>query len=184
LIGCNDSVVSELLVHDYSVSELSRTILRQEGDIVQVAADVLERARATKTGATDAMNMWTGVVQTCFHAVKRNRTLSIVMSARVFWYVRLVVEVVKGSPRCSIEISDGYRVGVPKFMRTLVQLLVHSSDADKGMSDEDIWLWSVAIDGKADDGVDAEVEVAGDAEDEGGNGTGDNKQLIDRAWCS
>jgi hypothetical protein len=100
-----------------------------------------------------------------------------VKSARVFWYVRLVVEVIEGSPRYSIEISDGFRVGALKFMRTLVQFLIHSSDAGKSTSDEDTRLWSVTIDGKPDDGVDAEVGAAGDDEDEdeSGNDAGDNE---------
>jgi hypothetical protein len=82
LLGFKDTVVSELLARDYSVSsELAGAILRREGDIVQVAANVLERARSAKTGPTDAMNMWAGVMQTCLHAVIKRRTLSIVMKA-------------------------------------------------------------------------------------------------------
>jgi hypothetical protein len=139
-------------VKDVKPSELVMDILQLKGGIEDVARKVKANI---EVGIHDALFMWGAVMQACHYTVLKRRTFGIVVSARVFWFFKLCV----ADNICSIEISDGFRVGAKGFLTKVVRFLMHSNAAPE-MADTDLRAWNTAIGDTVDDGVDNEVAFA------------------------
>ena len=142
---------------DQQASPLAEELLKLEGGIQQVAVSVLEKRRQGLFEEHDAVNLWASVMQACHYTVRNRRTMSMVLSARVFWFIRLRIN----DDQCTLEISVGHRFGAPSFLRQLIMFLIRARDADL-MDDMELRQWEAALA--------VEVEEETTEEDEGGAG--------------
>jgi hypothetical protein len=79
---------------------------------------------------TDAINLWAAVMQACHYSVAKGQNLSIVVSARMFWFIRLDTTQNEDAVlryKCCVKISDAHPFGSPSFMRTLVSFITHAA---------------------------------------------------------
>lgn len=86
----------------------------------------------------DPVNLWAAVMQACHYAVKQGRGMTIVQSARMWWFIQLSVE------NCVVRISTASKVGSRNFLSTVVRFLQHAYES-RPMSDPSRRKWEKAI---------------------------------------
>jgi hypothetical protein len=151
-------------------SPLVESLLTAQGYIQQVADFVSACRIAPPTvRAMDAVNLWAAVMQACGCAVTSNRKLSIVLSGKMVWFVRLIVK----NGACFVEITNGRRVDGKGFLMDIVRLLQYAeNNANGAMNIQDKDEWDSALEGidedestKDDEGSGQERKRARDSTD-------------------
>jgi hypothetical protein len=67
-----------------------QTLLLNSEQCIGPLADVVrEQLTAGHIEDTDAINLWAAVMQACHYSVAKHQNRSIVVSARMFWFIRL-----------------------------------------------------------------------------------------------
>jgi hypothetical protein len=89
---------------------------------------VIKQLNMKKIEPTDAVYLWAAVMQACHYSVPKKRNRSIVLSARMFWFIELEKTTAESQGKCTVKISDAYVVGSQHFMRTLVSFLLCAED--------------------------------------------------------
>lgn len=146
---------------DQEASTLTVELLKQDEPIQQVAASILEKRRNGLLEEHDAVNLWAAVMQACHYTVRNRLSMTMVVSARVFWFIRLRIKE-KG---CTVEISEGHRFGEPCFLRKLILFLIRASAAEE-LKNAELQQWEEALAKE----VTEEQETDADGEDGNANG--------------
>jgi hypothetical protein len=66
----------------------------------------------------DPVNLWAAVMQACHYSIKQGRAMTIVQSARMWWFVQL-----GGDNSCVVRISTARKVGSRHFLTRVMQFL-------------------------------------------------------------
>jgi hypothetical protein len=114
--------------------------------ITSVAGRVHVQLGAKCIEPTDAVNLWAAVMQACHYSVINQRKRSIVVSARMFWYVELDTADRCDSElhwKCKVKISNAYVVGSEFFIKTLVGFLLCA--VTEKLTDEQQREWQRAL---------------------------------------
>jgi hypothetical protein len=75
----------------------------------------------------DPVNLWVAIMQACHYSIKQGRTMTIVQSARMWWFVHLD----GGTNGCVVRISNARKVGSRHFLTTVMKFLHHAHDSPK-----------------------------------------------------
>lgn len=121
-------------------SALASSLLQCQGGIAPVSASIRTMLANRRIGKNDAMHLWAAVMQACHYTVAKRKTISIVVSVKIIWYIRLETK----NGECFISISDPYRLGAEGCNRTLMKFLFYAS-ASAEMGDADRRLWELAL---------------------------------------
>ena len=94
--------------HHQAASPLALEVLRQQqqgNTIKQTAKAISNKLRVVGEyeSSHDAVNLWVAVMQACHYAVDNRRKMTMVVSARVFWCIRLCI---KEDGKCTMELSN------------------------------------------------------------------------------
>lgn len=135
-------------------SPLVLQLLKQEDPIkpkiTQAAESVLRRLHEGRQEPHDAVNLWAAVMQACLHTVLERRKMTMVVSARIFWCIRLRTN--EQQQQCCIDISQGYNFGGQGFLRTLIQFFHRAKlEADMNASEQQMWSLALQVDVEEDD---------------------------------
>lgn len=96
-----------------------------------------------KIKSKDASHLWGATIQACEASVKNKIKFTVVMSARVMWFVKLEV---KHSDQCTILISDGVLIGETGFTQKLIRFVRLADDTDKiSNGDNNIWRKNLSL---------------------------------------
>eukprot|EP00978_Attheya_sp_CCMP212_P011269 scaffold27683_cov59-Attheya_sp.AAC.5 len=66
----------------------------------------------------DPVNLWVAVMQACHYSIKQGRSMTIVQSARMWWFVQL-----GGDNSCVVRISTARKVGSRHFLTSVMKFL-------------------------------------------------------------
>ena len=159
---------------DGTASPLVLQLLKQEDpikqEIIQAAGSVLTRLREGRQEPHDAVNLWAAVMQACLYTVRQGRKMTMVVSARVFWFIRLRTN---EQQQCCIDISQGYHVGGQGLLRTLIQFLyLAKREGDMEATEQQMWTKAVQLDVEEDD--DGQDQTPGQRGSEDSNESNDN----------
>jgi hypothetical protein len=130
------------------------------GDMAQVVTFVHSCLRQERIRAQDAVNLWAAVMQACLAAVTADRKVSIVLSIKMIWFIRLVVE----HGVCYVEITNGRRVDGRGFLNDLVRFLRYAETIGP-MDTADKSAWEIAVEGILLDEDDESANGGAPAED-------------------
>lgn len=90
--------------------------------------------------------MWAAAMQACIAAVNCSLNVSMVLSGKMVWFVRLVLE----DSVCYVEITNGRRVDGKGFLKDRVQFLRYAKDHGT-LSEKEKDKWDVALAAILDD---------------------------------
>jgi hypothetical protein len=126
-------------------------LLQTEQCIGPLVKQIREQRRGGHIEDTDAINLWAAVMQACHYSVAKGQNRSIVVSARMFWFIQLDTTQDNGTSvlryKCCVKISDAHRFGSPSFMRTLVSFMKHAAEEKRPLNDAAQKLWEIALTG-------------------------------------
>ena len=94
--------------------------------------------KQAKIESKDAFNLWGATMQACEASVGKRIKFTVVMSARIMWFVKL--EVKKDSHECTILISDGVFIGEAGFTQKLIRFIMLADDS-RTINDQDYEDW-------------------------------------------
>lgn len=86
----------------------------------------------------DPVNLWAAVMQACHYSIRQGRAMTIVQSARMWWFIKFDEE------ECVVRISRASKVGSRNFLSTVVKFLRHAH-LSQPMSDLSKRKWEKAI---------------------------------------
>lgn len=109
-----------------------RTVLAAAKNFVQTHYD------AATIEPHDPVNLWAGVMQACHYSVKQGRAMTIVQSARMWWFIKL------GEEECVVRISSASEVGSRNFLSTVIKFLRYAHQSQP-MSNAAKRKWERAI---------------------------------------
>ena len=89
-----------------------------------VIGNVTRLLQESKLRPTDCVGLWGAIMQACMYSVFNKKTVSVVVSARTFWFLRLTCD---KDGKCTVQISQGLSVGRPGFLRGLIQFCVFAA---------------------------------------------------------
>ena len=141
LLGLKDIVLAKTKATTWSPmvgALLSSPPLAQ---IPSVAARVIAQLNLKMIEPTDAVFLWGAVMQACHYSVSKKRNRSIVVSARMFWYIELETTAER---KCTVKISDAYVYGSQYFMRTLVAFLLRTQEGIHELDRSQLREWQRA----------------------------------------
>jgi hypothetical protein len=114
-------------------SMVQTLLLKSEQCIGPLAKEIRKQRRDGHIEDTDAINLWAAVMEACHYSIRNGKNVSIVLSARMFWFIRLdTTEDAVFGYKCCVKISDAHCVGSPSFMRTLVSFIKHAAQNKYG----------------------------------------------------
>ena len=136
-------------------------------EVTRVATIIRKELHEYRIEESDAVNLWAGVMQACHYSVAKGRRMSIVLSSRMFWYVKLVVveeeDVDLFGNRCRVMISDAHVVGSKGFMRKMVSFFIAAEEEESLLGKTDSRLWQQSLCARSDTGKgSASASGAGD----------------------
>jgi hypothetical protein len=93
-------------------------------------------------------------MQACHYSVAEGKKRSIVVSARMFWFIELetAADNLVLHYTCKVKISRAYVVGSSSFMRTLVAFLLCTWTGDHTLNASELRAWDLAL-GRAPGGA-------------------------------
>jgi hypothetical protein len=75
----------------------------------------------------DAVNLWAAVMQAFHYSIKEGRSMTIVQSVRMWWFIHLSEEENSGGDSCEVRISKARKVGSRCFQTIVMQFLKYAS---------------------------------------------------------
>jgi hypothetical protein len=132
-------------------------LLQSELCIGPLVDQIREQRQVGNIEDSDAINLWAAVMQACHYSVAKCQNRSIVVSARMFWFIRLDTTQDEDAVlhhKCCVKISDAHPFGSPSFMRTLVSFIKHAAVDKRPLKDTARRLWETALSGGKDKGTD------------------------------
>jgi hypothetical protein len=134
---------------DYTPSPTVNALLLQSEECIGPLVDEIRRQRmAGHIEDTDAVNLWAAVMQACYYSVAKHQNLSIVVSARMFWFIRLATTQDEHPVlhyQCRVDISDAHPVGSRFFMRTFVSFLKYAANDKSPLNGTGLRAWETAL---------------------------------------
>jgi hypothetical protein len=125
-------------------------LLQSEQCIGPLVNEIRGQRRDGHIEDTDAINLWAAVMQACYYSVAKGQNRSIVMSARMFWFIRPDTTQDEDAVlryKCCVKISDAHPFGSPFFMRTLVSFITHAAKEKRPRKNTAQRLWETALTG-------------------------------------
>jgi hypothetical protein len=117
--------------------------------ILSVAQRVNMQLEVGKIEPTDPVNLWAAVMQAChYYSVANKRKRSIVVSARMFWYIELETAEMDDPElhwKCRVKISDAHVVGSQSFLRALVSFLLRTDNEEERFTNDQQRKWQTSL---------------------------------------
>ena len=105
-------------------SDRTNAILRNHQELADAVNAVQTQFNAGMIESHDPVNLWAAVMQACQYSIKQGRAMTIVQSARMWWFVRL-----GGDTSCVVRISTARKVGSRHFLTTVMKFLNYARDS-------------------------------------------------------
>jgi hypothetical protein len=138
-------------------SDKTNAILGDPGlEIGKAVSIVHAKFREFKIEANDPVNLWAAVMQACHYSIKKGRAMTIVQSARMWWFVQL-----DGDGSCVVRISTAIKVGSRHFLTRVMKFLIYARySATMGQGLRRMWEKAIARDPPMSAGATMEPAVA------------------------
>jgi hypothetical protein len=110
-------------------SAKTNAILRRHSDILAHAAGVVHANFASgMIEPHDAVNLWAAVMQACHYSINKGRAMTIVQSARMWWFIHLSEQQDHSGDHssCVVRISEARKVGSRHFLTIVMQFLSYA----------------------------------------------------------
>jgi hypothetical protein len=128
---------------DCLASKMAKSLLAEREGILEVAASIKSKLAMKEVRPGDALNLWAAVMQACHCSVSKKKQVSIVMSVRMMWFIRLFFAD-QDDGGCCIAVSDGTLVGSKGCNEELIYFLAYAQSLED-MSKESQRLWQNAL---------------------------------------
>lgn len=99
--------------------------------MIESANKVKAKFEEKQIESRDAINLWGATMQACAVSVEARMKFTVVMSARITWFVKLHI---RTNNECTVLISDGTLICKAGFTHKLICFIVladNSDDLDK-----------------------------------------------------
>ena len=148
--------------------------------MIESAKTVRSELQKNTIGSKDALSLWGATMQACSVSVSKRRKFTVVMSARIMWFVRLDI---KNHVECTVLFSDSILIGAPGFTQKVIDFIMLADDSDK-LLQNDIEKWEAHFNdnskndkkGNGGNNNDRTTDQGSDADDDNDNDdNNDNK---------
>jgi hypothetical protein len=156
-------------------SEMAQSLLEQGEGISEVAESIRNKLAKGEVRPNDAVNLWAAVMQACHCSVSKGKQVSIVMSAHMMWFIRLLIN--DEDDGCYIAVSDGISVGSGGSNKELIYFLTYAQSLEN-MEAESRRSWQEALQkpDKSDPEKDQEKDTKGNSNTKTSHSDGDRDE--------
>jgi hypothetical protein len=142
-------------------------LLDPHQEIADAVSTVHAQFDAGMIEPNDPVHLWVAVMQACHYSIKQGRAMTIVQSARMWWFVQL-----GGDNTCVLRISTARKVGSRHFLTRVIKFLNYARYAPTmGQGLRRRWEKAIARDPPRSAGATMEPAVATtNEESNGGDG--------------
>ena len=139
----DDKKIAETTVRP---SKRTTAILRDNGKIATAKDIVHTKFDAGMIQPGDPVNLWVAVMQASHYTVSNGRTMTIVQSARLWWFVQLDMStsIEDGGGDCVVRLSMARKVGDKNFLYTVMRFLFYAHASPK-MDESSRRKWEKAL---------------------------------------
>ena len=92
--------------------------------MIESAKEVRSNLKEANIGSKDALNLWGATMQACEVSLIKRMKFTVVMSARIMWFVKLDIR----ADECTVLISDSILIGKPGFTQKLIRFIKLADD--------------------------------------------------------
>ena len=92
--------------------------------MIESAKEVRSNLKEANIGSKDALNLWGATMQACAASLTNRMKFTVVMSARIMWFVKLDIR----ADECTVLISDSILIGKPGFTQKLIRFIKLADD--------------------------------------------------------